>query len=106
MGRIIHHIVSNQSTICATQRHVPGFKLLRRSLLGSRGLDVDAFVTADQAASVINGITTFQRHNYDYAFDAVYQLGAAILAQNAQDGEERDLFCHLSCPTARRFQYN
>ncbi len=30
--------------------------------------------------------------NYDYAMDAIYQLGYAIQQQNAANGEERDLF--------------
>ena len=72
---------------------------------GSRGLNVDAFVTASQAASVINSIETHSGTNYDYAFDAVYQLGEAILARNAQDGEDRDLFVIFMSDGAP-FQYN
>ena len=72
---------------------------------GSNGLNADAFVTANQAASVIKSIATSSGTNYDYAFDAVYQLGAAILAQNAQTGEERDLFVIFMSDGAP-FQYN
>ena len=72
---------------------------------GSNGLNAGAFVTADQAASVIDRIATSSGTNYDYAFDAVYQLGEAILAQNAQDGEERDLFVIFMSDGAP-FQYN
>lgn len=72
---------------------------------GSTQLNADAFVTAEQAASVINSIKTSSGTNYDYAFDATYQLGEAILAQNAQDGEERDLFVIFMSDGAP-FQYN
>lgn len=72
---------------------------------GSNGLNADAFVTAEQAASVINSIQTHSGTNYDYAFDATYQLGEAILAQNAQNGEERDLFVIFMSDGAP-FQYN
>lgn len=72
---------------------------------GSTQLNADAFVTAKQAASVINRIETSSGTNYDYAFDATYQLGQAILAQNAQDGEERDLFVIFMSDGAP-FQYN
>lgn len=72
---------------------------------GSTQLNADAFVTAEQAASVINRIQTSSGTNYDYAFDATYQLGEAILAQNAQNGEERDLFVIFMSDGAP-FQYN
>ena len=72
---------------------------------GSAQLNADAFVTAAQAASVISSINTSSGTNYDYAFDAVYQLGEAILKQNAQNGEERDLFVIFMSDGAP-FQYN
>ena len=72
---------------------------------GSTQLNADAFVTAEQAASVISSIETHSGTNYDYAFDATYQLGEAILAQNAQDGEDRDLFVIFMSDGAP-FQYN
>lgn len=72
---------------------------------GSTKLNADAFVTAEQAESVINSINTSGGTNYDYAFDATYQLGQAILTQNAQDGEERDLFVIFMSDGAP-FQYN
>ena len=72
---------------------------------GSAQLNAGAFVTASDAASVINGIETHSGTNYDYAFDATYQLGKAILAQNAQNGEERDLFVIFMSDGAP-FQYN
>lgn len=72
---------------------------------GSTQLNADAFVTAKQAASVINSINTSRGTNYDYAFDATYQLGEAIQAQNAQNGEERDLFVIFMSDGAP-FQYN
>lgn len=72
---------------------------------GSTQLDADAFVTAEQAASVINSINTSSGTNYDYAFDATYQLGEAILNRNEQDGEDRDLFVIFMSDGAP-FQYN
>ena len=72
---------------------------------GSTQLNAGAFVTAEQAASVINSINTSSGTNYDYAFDATYQLGQAILKQNAQDGEDRDLFVIFMSDGAP-FQYN
>lgn len=72
---------------------------------GTARLNADAFVTAAQAASVIDNIGTHSGTNYDYAFDAVYQLGEAILARNAQDGEDRDLFVIFMSDGAP-FQYN
>ena len=72
---------------------------------GATQLNADAFVTAEQAASVINSINTSSGTNYDYAFDATYQLGQAILKQNAQDGEDRDLFVIFMSDGAP-FQYN
>ena len=72
---------------------------------GSTQLNAGAFVTAEQAASVISSIETHSGTNYDYAFDATYQLGEAILAQNAQDGEDRDLFVIFMSDGAP-FQYN
>lgn len=72
---------------------------------GSTQLNADAFVTAEQAASVINSINTSNGTNYDYAFDATYQLGQAILTRNEQDGEDRDLFVIFMSDGAP-FQYN
>lgn len=72
---------------------------------GSTQLNADAFVKAEQAASVISSIETHSGTNYDYAFDATYQLGQAILDRNKQDGEERDLFVIFMSDGAP-FQYN
>lgn len=72
---------------------------------GATQLNADAFVTAEQAASVINRIETSSGTNYDYAFDATYQLGKAILDRNKQDGEDRDLFVIFMSDGAP-FQYN
>lgn len=72
---------------------------------GSHGLDAAAFVTASDAVSVIDNINTSSGTNYDYAFDATYQLGEAILKENAQAGEERDLFVIFMSDGAP-FQYN
>ena len=55
---------------------------------GSKALNAGAFVSAsDLAASYTLNYTSGT--NYDYAFDAIYQLGTAIKAQNT---EERDLY--------------
>lgn len=43
--------------------------------------------------------------NYDYAFDAVYQLGEAVTAANETAGEQRDLFVIFMSDGAP-FQYN
>ncbi len=57
---------------------------------GSNKLDADAFVDAVDVA--VPELTTASGTNYDYAMDAIYQLGAAIKAQNEAVGEERDLY--------------
>ncbi|MGM9658359.1 MAG: hypothetical protein ACI3W9_05165 [Eubacteriales bacterium] len=72
---------------------------------GTNGLNAEAFVTAGEAMNVIGNISLHSGTNYDYAFDAAYQLGEAILDQNAQDGEERDLFVIFMSDGAP-FQYN
>ena len=72
---------------------------------GSTQLNADAFVTAEQAASVINSINTSSGTNYDYAFDATYQLGEAIQTENETNGEDRDLFVIFMSDGAP-FQYN
>lgn len=55
---------------------------------GNKKLDAGAFVSAsDLAASYTLNYTSGT--NYDYAFDAIYQLGTAIKAQNTK---ERDLY--------------
>lgn len=72
---------------------------------GSTQLNADAFVTAEQAASVINRIETSSGTNYDYAFDATYQLGEAIQTENETNGEDRDLFVIFMSDGAP-FQYN
>ena len=43
--------------------------------------------------------------NYDYAFDAVYQMGQAINDANAETGEDRDLFV-IFMSDGSPFQYN
>ena len=55
---------------------------------GSKNLNKGAFVpVSDLAASYTLNYTSGT--NYDYAFDAIYQLGTAIKAANT---EERDLY--------------
>lgn len=73
---------------------------------GSRELNAEAFVDVNSLSdTAFNSIKTYSGTNYDYAFDAVYQLGEAILKQNAQDEEERDLFVIFMSDGAP-FQYN
>lgn len=73
---------------------------------GSRALNAAAFVDVNSLSdTAFNSIKTYSGTNYDYAFDAVYQLGEAILEQNAQEGEERDLFVIFMSDGAP-FQYN
>ena len=73
---------------------------------GSRALDADAFVDVKTLGSdAFADIQTHSGTNYDYAFDAAYQLGAAIKAQNDKNGEERDLFVIFMSDGAP-FQYN
>lgn len=73
---------------------------------GSRALNAEAFVDVNSLSdTAFNSIETYSGTNYDYAFDAVYQLGEAILKQNAQDEEERDLFVIFMSDGAP-FQYN
>ena len=55
---------------------------------GSKALDAGAFVSASDLAESYT-LTYTSGTNYDYAFDAIYQLGTAIKAQNT---EERDLY--------------
>lgn len=73
---------------------------------GSGKLDADAFVDVHTLqTNAFNGITYESGTNYDYAFDAVYQLGEAITAENATVGEERDLFVIFMSDGAP-YQYN
>lgn len=75
---------------------------------GSKGtLDADAFVDVNTITSTswIDNMEKNSGTNYDYAFDAVYQLGAAITAKNEEDNVERDLFVIFMSDGAP-FQYN
>ncbi len=73
---------------------------------GSRSLNANAFVSVhDLAVNEFSGLSTKSGTNYDYAFDAVYQLGEAITAKNADEGKERDLFVIFMSDGAP-FQYN
>ena len=73
---------------------------------GSAALNSGAFVAANTIKdAAIDGITTHSGTNYDYAFDAAYQLGEAIKSQNEEAGNERDLFVIFMTDGAP-FQYN
>ena len=73
---------------------------------GSATLDAGAFVDVKTLNdTAFDGIGTYSGTNYDYAFDAVYQLGEDINAQNDKNGEERDLFVIFMSDGAP-FQYN
>ena len=73
---------------------------------GSHALNADAFVSVhDLADNAFSSLSTGSGTNYDYAFDAIYQLGEAINAKNAAEGTERDLFVIFMSDGAP-FQYN
>lgn len=62
-----------------------------RVYTGNNALGIGAFVQATTLpASYTLNYTSGT--NYDYAFDAIYQLGAAAKADNQAKGVERDLF--------------
>lgn len=72
-----------------------------------QSLGVDPFYTSGYTGTSMKKytLTYSSGTNYDYAFDAVYQLGEAIQAENKANGEDRDLFVIFmsdGCP----FQYN
>ena len=61
---------------------------------GTWKLDAGAFVAATEM-STDSSTYNFQYvsgTNYDYAFDAIYQLGHSVKKANAEMGEERDLY--------------
>lgn len=103
---------SNSRYYLASEDHLSGASIRGRGTIpetvytGNGLLNAGAFVDANEVTdSDIDTITTHSGTNYDYAFDATYQLGEAILAQNAQNGEERDLFVIFMSDGAP-FQYN
>lgn len=59
-----------------------------RVYTGSKALNKDAFLSVDKLADTYT-LNYTSGTNYDYAFDAIYQLGTAIKAANT---EERDLY--------------
>ena len=103
---------SNSRYYQADEDHLSGASIRGRGThiglvyTGSRALNAEAFVDVNSLSdTAFNSIETYSGTNYDYAFDAVYQLGEAILKQNAQDEEERDLFVIFMSDGAP-FQYN
>lgn len=103
---------SNSRYYQADEDHLSGASIRGRGTdiglvyTGSRALNAAAFVDVNSLSdTAFNSIKTYSGTNYDYAFDAVYQLGEAILEQNAQEGEERDLFVIFMSDGAP-FQYN
>ena len=103
---------SNSRYYQADEDHLSGASIRGRGTdiglvyTGSRALNAAAFVDVNSLSdTAFNSIKTYSGTNYDYAFDAVYQLGEAILKQNEQDGEERDLFVIFMSDGAP-FQYN
>lgn len=73
---------------------------------GSGSLNADAFVDVKTlATNAFDIIETGSGTNYDYAFDAVYQLGQAIGVKNAKAGEDRDLYVIFMSDGAP-FQFN
>ncbi len=73
---------------------------------GTGNLDAGAFVDVNTLSTTqFDSISYHSGTNYDYAFDAVYQLGEAITAKNEEDGVTRDLFVIFMSDGAP-FQYN
>ncbi|MEE0884835.1 MAG: hypothetical protein U0L59_06370, partial [Faecalimonas sp.] len=73
---------------------------------GTKALDAGAFVNVHSLKNnAFSGLSSKSGTNYDYAFDAIYQLGEAITTQNAAAGEERDLFVVFMSDGAP-FQFN
>ena len=85
---------------------------------GSKALNAGAFVNVADLkdnpfyCSNYSGVTSEQYHvilrsgtNYDYAFDAIYQLGDAINKANEAANEDRDLIV-LFMSDGAPFQYN
>lgn len=85
---------------------------------GSKALNAGAFVNVADLkdnpfyCSNYSGVTSKQYHvilgsgtNYDYAFDAIYQLGDAINKANEAANEDRDLIV-LFMSDGAPFQYN
>ena len=103
---------SNSRYYQADEDHLSGAKIRGRGTnigqvyTGSYALNAEAFVDVNTLSdTAFNSITTYSGTNYDYAFDAVYQLGEAIQLENAKNGEERDLFVIFMSDGAP-FQYN
>ena len=65
-----------------------------RVFTGDKTLTAGAFVAASELSSDIStyGFNYVSGTNYDYAFDAIYQLGHNIKKANAEAGQDRDLF--------------
>lgn len=73
---------------------------------GDGTLGAGAFVDVNTLTSTsFSSLTAASGTNYDYAFDAIYQLGSAITANNANNGVERDLFVIFMSDGAP-FQFN
>ena len=62
-----------------------------RVYTGSQSLGLGAFVQAENLATSYT-LNYTSGTNYDYAFDAIYQLGAALRVDNEEKQVERDLF--------------
>lgn len=96
----------------ATEDHLSGATIRGRGTdigqvyTGNNKLDAGAFVDVNTLSdTAFDSIKTYSGTNYDYAFDATYQLGEAIQAENTKNGEERDLFVIFMSDGAP-FQYN
>ena len=96
----------------ATEDHLSGATIRGRGTdigqvyTGNNKLDAGAFVDVNTLSdTAFDSIKTYSGTNYDYAFDATYQLGEAIQAENVKNGEERDLFVIFMSDGAP-FQYN
>lgn len=72
---------------------------------GSGSIDKNAFVNVNTLNFNVNSIQTASGTNYDYAFETVYDLAAAIKAENEANQESRELVVIFMSDGAP-FQYN
>lgn len=70
----------------------------------TNALDETAFLHVSDLENSYD-VTTTSGTNYDYAFDAIYQLGAAIQDDNKKKGEDRDLYV-IFMSDGTPFQWN
>ena len=74
---------------------------------GSKSIGLGAFVdaTSINVEQLTKGISYSSGTNYDYAFDTVYRMAAAVKADNEEKGVERELFV-VFMSDGSPYQYN